>query len=340
VTAQLAICTWFVADDKANATFSPQLGKLSDAPDVQAVYWRCITVFYASSLAVNPAARHVFFSNVRPPRIDGIELAELFAHWGVEVIPLPINWRLSPDAVSAWANQFYIFEILGYLAANHLAERVMVLDNDVIWLKPADAMCAAMDAAGGTLTYLLDDHPEAQDGPINGLDGDGMARFVARHGGPVEARTPYCGGEIYAASQAMTERFAARATQLWPEIRDQAADAPREDGHMLSVLFALERCPIGTANGFIRRLWTTFHYHNLAPADRDLTIWHLPAEKKTGFCDLFAKVTADPGLHPSQDAARMGLTFKSYARLMGWPRRSLRKLLRDGALKVAEKLHK
>lgn len=340
MSAELAICTWFVADDKSNATYSPQLGKLSDAPDVQAVYWRCITVFYASSLAVNPTARHVFFSNVRPPRIDGIELADLFARWGVEVIELPINWRLSQSAVSAWANQFYIFEILGYLADNRLAERVMVLDNDVIWLKPAQAMCAAMDAAGGTLTYLLDDHPEAQASSINGLDGAGMARFVARHGGPQVDWLPYCGGEIYAASQAMTERFAARAEALWPEIRDQAPDAPREDGHMLSVLFALEQCPIGTANGMIRRLWTTFHYHNLSPEDRDLTIWHLPAEKKTGFCDLFAKVTADPALHPARDAARMGLGFQSYARLMGWPRRSLPKLVRDGGLKVLERLRK
>ena len=337
--AGTAICTWFVSDDASNATYSPQLGQNSDAPEVQQAYWRCIAVFYASSLTVNPGARHVFFSNVRPPTVGGIDLERLFARWGVEVVALPITWRLSSDDVSAWANQFYIFEILQYLAANPVAERVLVLDNDVIWLRPVTAMARAIDQHGA-LTYLLDDRDYSGDSMINGLSGKGMARFVARHGGPVEAATPYCGGEIYAATQGLTVRFAERARALWPEVSVQAADAPREDGHMLSVLYALEHVEIGTAKGFIRRLWTTFHFHNLAPEDRGLTIWHLPAEKKTGFADLFAQVTANPSLHPARDGAGMGLTFANYAKVMGYPRRGLVKLVRDLSLKIIEKLRK
>lgn len=337
--AGTAICTWFVSDDASNATFSPQLGKNSDAPEVQQAYWRCIAVFYASSIAVNPGARHVFFSNVRPPSVGGVDLAALFARWGVEVVMLPITWRLSSAAVSAWANQFYVFEILQHISANPIGERVLVLDNDVIWLRPVTEMAQAIDRHGA-LTYLLDDADYTGASMINGLSGEGMARFVARHGGPVEAATPYCGGEIYAATQALTRRFAERAKALWPDVSSQAADAPREDGHMLSVLYALERVKIGTARGFIRRLWTTFHFHNLAPGDRDLTIWHLPAEKKTGFADLFAQVTANPALHPGRDGAAMGLTYANYARVMGYPRRGAVKLVRDLSLKIIEKLRK
>lgn len=337
MTSGTAICTWFVADDASNATYSPQIGKNSDAPEVQAIYWRCITVFYASSIAVNPAARHMFFSNVRPPVIDGLDLGDLFTGWGVEVVRLPINWRLPSGAVWAWANQFYIFEILQHLAQNPVAERILVLDNDVVWLRPVTAMAAAIDQHGA-LTYLLDDRVYAADTPINGLTGEGMARYVARHGGPQEAATPYCGGEIYAATQAMTVRFAQRARVLWPEIQVQADDAPREDGHMLSVLYALEGVAIGTAKGFIRRLWTTFHFNNLGPYDPDLTLWHLPAEKKTGFADLFRQVTANPVLHPARYGAAMGLTPANYARVMGWPRRRPVKFVRDLWLKLAEKL--
>ncbi|MEO7247732.1 MAG: hypothetical protein ABIW31_04705 [Novosphingobium sp.] len=337
--AGTAICTWFVADDASNATYSPQLGKNSDAPEVQQAYWRCIAVFYASSIAVNPAARPIFFSNVRPPTVSGIDLAALFARWGVEVVALPITWRLSSEAVSAWANQFYIFEILQHLAANPVAKRVLVLDNDVIWLRPVTAMAEAIDRHGA-LTYLLDDRDYTGDSVINGLSGEGMARFVARHGGPIEPATPYCGGEIYAATQALTVRFAERARALWPDVSSQAADAPREDGHMLSVLYALEHVEIGTAKGFIRRLWTTFHFHNLAANDRDLTLWHLPAEKKTGFADLFAQVTANAAFHPARDGVAMGLTFANYAKIMGYPRRGPVKLLRDLSLKVIEKLRK
>lgn len=337
--AGTAICTWFVSDDASNATYSPQLGKNSDAPEVQQAYWRCIAVFYASSIAVNPCARHMFFSNVRPPSVGGIDLEALFARWGVEVRRLPITWRLSSEAVSAWANQFYVFEILQHLAANPIAERVLVLDNDVIWLRPVTAMAEAIDRHGA-LTYLLDDADYTGTSMINGLSGEGMARFVARHGGPVADAIPYCGGEIYAATQGMTLRFAERAKALWPDVSSQAPDAPREDGHMLSVLYALERVEIDTAKGYIRRLWTTFHFHNLLPADRELTIWHLPAEKKTGFADLFAQITANPALHPAHDAAAMGLTYANYAHVMGYPRRGPVKLVRDLSLKVIEKLRK
>lgn len=332
-----AICTWFVVDEKHNATYSPQLGQSSDAPEVQRAYWRCIAVFYASSLAVNPTARHLFYSNVRPPTIDGIDMAELFAEWGVECVLLPISWRIPAGKVHAWANQFYIFEILDHLAANKMADRFMLLDNDVIWLKPVARIEPEIDRHGA-LTYLLDDAVYGPDKTINGLSARGMARFVASHGGRAEEVVPYCGGEFYAATCEATARLAARARELWPEIAEQVPDAPREDGHMFSVLYAIEGTEIGTANGIIRRLWTTFHYHNLSPADDQLTIWHLPAEKKTGFADLFKQLVARPGLHPSRDAARMGLTTANYARLMGWPRRRPVKLVRDLWLKIREKL--
>lgn len=338
MSAGTAICTWFVADDSSNATYSPQLGMLSDVPEVQHTYWRCITVFFASSLAVNPDARHMFFSNVKPPRIDGTDLNDLFESWGIEVVRLPITWRLSPDKVSAWANQFYIFEILHHFALNPVVERVLVLDNDCIWLKSVAEMEAEIDSHGA-LTYLLDDHPYRPDTPINGLTQEGMERFIARHGAPGTS-VPYCGGEFFAARIERAARMAQRMQVLWPEIAEQAPDAPTEDGHMFSVLYALEGIAIGTANRFIRRLWTTFHFSNLSARDDGLTIWHLPAEKKTGFAALYKRLMANPALHPSRDAAAMGLTFANYARAMGWPRRRPVKLVRDLSLKLAEKLRK
>ena len=69
----------------------------------------------------------------------------------------------------------------------------------------------------------------------------------------------------------------------------------------------------------LRRMRTTFRHHNLDAGDE--LLWHLPAEKKTGFGDLFAQVTAPPCLNPRHDAEAMGLSFPNYARTMGWPRR-------------------
>jgi len=87
-------------------------------------------------------------------------------------------------------------------------------------------------------------------------------------------------------------------------------------------------------------MWTAFRMNNLATSDKELTIWHLPVEKRTGFADLFRQVIADPDLRPASDAHAMGLTFANYQRLMGWPRRNPRKLAQDLRLKIAERLHR
>lgn len=337
MSADTAICTWFVADDPRDATFFPQVGGRSDAPAVQAVYWRCAVAFFASSLALNPDARHVFLTNTRVPCVDGTDIARLFADWGVEVVTLPITYRLPPQSVGAFGNQFYIFDVIDHFAANPPARRAIVLDSDCLWVKPVAEMAWAIDAHGA-LTYEMGLVEYAADQPINGVTRQQMARFLGSVGGPAVDALPYHGGEIYAATQSTTERISARAKELWPLVAAQGDDAPREEAHFLSVLYALEGIAPGTANRFIRRMWTTFKHNNLMPSDAGLALWHLPAEKKTGFADLFARIVAEPGLHPSRDAVRMGLTMADYRRYMGWPRRRPAKLVRDLGQKVLQKV--
>jgi hypothetical protein len=334
-----AICTWFVADDADSATFFPQVGARSDAPETQAIYWRCTVGFFASSLAVNPAARHLFFTNTRIPVIDGIDLAALFARWGVEVIVLPITFRLPTGTVGSWGNQFYIFDILDWFVGKAPAERLIVLDSDCLWLRPVKALADAIDVHAA-LTYELGDDEHPLGDPINGLSREQMAQFLAAHGGPKRSATPYFGGEIFAANLAATRRIAARARSLWPAVITQTPHAPKEEAHLLSIIYAAEGIAAGTANRFIRRMWTTFHHHNLAASDLDLAIWHLPAEKKTGFADLFARISAKPEIDPRTDGMQLGLTVPAYSRDMGWPRRRPWKLMRDLALKLAEKLRR
>ncbi|MGH6785380.1 MAG: hypothetical protein ACREBO_01000 [Novosphingobium sp.] len=324
MAAKTAIATWFVADSAADATFFPQVAHRSDAPAAQAIYWRCAAVFFASSRAQNPDARHLFYTNAPLPIVDGLDLAEWFERSGIEVVTLPITYRLPRGSVGSWGNQFYIFDVLDHAAAAPPAEQLIVLDSDCLWRRPVAAMAVAIDQHGA-LTYELGpaEHPAGE--AINGLSRAGLARFVARHGGPPRASTPYCGGEIYAARAEVTARIAARARALWPEVLAQGEDAPREEAHLLSAIYAIEGLAIGTANPFIRRMWTTFRRNNLAASDEALTVWHLPAEKRTGLADLFARLAADRPLG-------------ELARAVGHPRRSPHKFVRDLSLKLREKL--
>lgn len=331
----LAICTWFVADTTSNATFFPQVVGRSDAPEVQAVYWRCVVCFYATSLHVNSGRRHIFFTNAPLPHLDGLNIALLFQDWGVEVVTLPIEHRLPAGTVSHWGNQFYIFDILDHLAVQGDAEHYIVLDSDCVWVDAADALDTAI-ARHGVLTYTLgaDEHPIEQE--INGLTRHGMARFLGRLGGPVLDMTPYYGGEIFAGTLAEIRRIVDAKPALWQRVLAQEADAPREEAHLLSILYALLAYSSDTANPFIRRIWTNFLRRNVHADDEALTIWHLPREKKNGFRDLF-RIIADQ-VRLGAKPVDMPLTRALYRRMMGVPRRSPLKFIRDLNDKILEKL--
>lgn len=50
------------------------------------------------------------------PVVDGVDAAKAVDQWRVRVVNLPINYRLPRGRVKAWGNQFYIFDIIKYLA--------------------------------------------------------------------------------------------------------------------------------------------------------------------------------------------------------------------------------
>ncbi len=332
-----AICTWFVGDDAGEATFSPQINIRSDAPEAQAIYWRCTVCFFASSIVANPGRRHMFFTNVAIPSVDGIDVEAILRRWGVEIVRLPITYRLPKGAVQSWGSQFYTFDVLDHLARNGTADRYVILDSDCLWMRPIDEIEVLIDQKG-TVSYEIGFDEHAEDEEINGVSRAGMARFLATLRADAPATLPYLGGEFFAATQAEVRNLSERLVTVWPKILAMVPDAPREDGHMLSVLFALGGYEVGTANRFIRRMWTTFHHHNLRPSDANLTIWHVPAEKKMGFGELFAHISRWGDAIPQPDKLGFGPTI--YRRTMGYPKRRPAKLVRDLWIKLREKIRR
>ena len=327
------IATWFVADDVSTATFFPQVERRSDSLEAQRLYWRCVVCFYASSLAVNPDLRHVFFTTAEVPVVDGLDIAAVLGRWGVEVVNLPITRRLPIGSVESWGNQFYVLDVIEHWAEHELDQSLILLDSDCIWIKSAAAMVVAI-ADEGALTYKLD-YPVGYN--INGISTSEMATFVGNHSDTRCEVAPYYGGEIFAASSLMVNRIAEQARRLWPAVLAQTADSPREEAHLLSVIYSIEQLQPGTANAFIRRMWTAFKYRNIQSSDFQLTIWHLPAEKNTGFCDLFAHIARNSEYDPRIDTQKLGLNLSTYCKMFGIPRRSGRKFTRDLARKLRTK---
>jgi hypothetical protein len=332
----ISIGTWFVADVKENETAFPQVGGHSSSHAFQDVYWRCVACFYVTSVANNPDARHVFYTNTSIRSVDGFDMQALFDRLGVEVIQLPITYRLPRDKASSWGNQFYILDIIKHIAGHPSTDKFIVLDSDCIWNASADNLSRALDQFG-CVVYTLGSEEFELHSVINGITRQQMGAALdawqnAKGQRGSADHVEYDGGELFAATAAECQRLAAMIDDLWqwqlaqPNIRGFL-----EEAHFLSILYAARGYQNFTANPYIKRMWTTFQFNNLVKEDLKLDIWHLPAEKKSGFRAAFRQL-ADGKL--PNDPSGLSAYF---ARAMGIPRRSAGKFVADASRKVNEK---
>jgi hypothetical protein len=179
-------------------------------------------------------------------------------------------------------------------------------------------------------------HWDISNETINGLSRQGMARFLVKLGGDHQGSLLYCGGEIFAATQGEVNKLGEQVDHVWPRVLADDDDAPKEEAHLLSILYALNQYAIGTANAFIKRMWTTFKHNNVSTSDVDLAIWHLPSEKKSGFHRLFSKLKV--GGEDYRDLVALGFNSDGYKSTMGIPRRNPAKWVRDFTSKAREHL--
>jgi hypothetical protein len=61
-----------------------------------------------------------------------------------------------------------------------------------------------------------------------------------------------------------------------------------EEAHLLSYVYHVLGYKNGSANKYVKRIWTNRTvYSNVNGYENDLMLWHLPAEKKRGFVEVF-----------------------------------------------------
>ncbi len=325
------IATWFVADQPGQETSFPQMNQLSSLASFQRVYWRCIAVFFASSVRVNPGRRHMLFTNTTVPT----DIAGLLEEWGVETVTLPFQRRPPKGYHGSFGNQFYIFDILDHAAGWAQAARLIVLDSDCVWVRPVDSMEDSIDQ-DGVLTYRLA-YDESR--PVNGASRQDMKAIAEAVWGRALPHAPdYCGGEIFAARTTALPGLMRSFEALWRANQERwRAGQPKlnEEAHFLSLMYLEGGHPSANANRFIRRIWTNFRSRNSTADDTALTIWHLPSEKKTGLSDLYHEVVR-------RDSAFWLVAMdERYVRLLsraiGIPSRSPTKFARDLGLKLWER---
>lgn len=284
------ICTWFYAESEGEESYYPQVGGVSSSCKFHAIYLRCAIVFFASSLRQNPTAKHVLFTNLTVfPKIDGVDINALLSRWRVDVVSLPLT-HLTPEGYhTAWRNQFYIFDILHYLAQRcGDIEQYYVLDSDCVWIKPVTTIQPALHKYS-LLTYDLS-------GCRSKPNAEGLKSLYAKLGHPPHSDdVMYYGGECFVANGQALKQVYQAFPAVWKVCLDRFTTGHSyflEEAYTLSYLYHQLGYQGGTANTYIKRMWTAGKYvkKNVIDTDYNLTIWHLPDEKKAGLRELFYQV--------------------------------------------------
>jgi hypothetical protein len=333
------ISTWIVLDSPEDETEFPSAGTRSSTRSFQWIYWRCIVVFFASSIKQNPAAHHVLFCNRPFDKIEEQDTLALLRQWNIELIHIPITYRMPRGSVSKFGNVFYELDILKF-AAEQDWPGIILTDNDCVWVKSAEPIAALLEKEP-ILGYTL--QPEDQkayqgDVLINGMSRKKMRALIQDVGGlALDRDVHFYGGEFLAASKSGCQTLVSYFDRLWSKTVQESreVDSIKTEEHFLTILYEAEKARPHAANPFIRRLWTHFQDFNVKPSDLDLSIWHVPAEKQFGFKSLYAEIVRAPEQFWSLSSESAVMLIRLH---LGIPRRSSSKYVQDITRKIVGKI--
>ena len=317
------IATWFYRESADEASFYPQMGQRGDSALVHSVYMQIQVPFFRTFRHYNPAARLLFFTNLRREALPRF-LLDLFDELKVETVTLPYTRRPPKGWYGAWQNQFYLYDILGWMDGRMEADdALLVCDADCLCRTPLDTLFDEIRRRGSALYEFITDRSAT----INGITLPEMEAFYADcYGIPPHSPLAYYGGEFIGLRGDSVRRMNKAYPELWAfNLTRAGRGEPKlnEEAHVLSVLAERLGLRNAVANRYVKRMWTSPQFNNVRPEDERLAVWHLPYEKKRGLYHLFRYLQKRKGLG---DEVRFWHRVKE---LTGVPVVSLRKRLRD-----------
>ena len=287
------IATWIYLDSKKEQSHYYQTGSKSHVSSFQKLYWRCVVLFYETSLRYNASCEHILFSNTdRFPIVDGLDVRQWLEQNNIRVIVLDNQYVMPKGYYHSWQNQFYEFSIIEYMAKElEASDKFLLLDSDIVFSKSIAPMFERTFDLAQTLVFVYP--PYGEDVPINGLSRREMKVLFEEFSQTELSEIPwYCGGEILFA----TGKFLKKVAEEFPTIYRKLLDKNEkgltkfnEEAHTLTYFYYKYACEIGALNDCTKQMWTNPHvFRNIDPTDINFPLWHLPAEKKRGLKKLYA----------------------------------------------------
>jgi hypothetical protein len=137
------IATQCIDEDKEDSNVLYHQVKGFSAEQRRMAYWKCLVVFFISSLRFNKNAQHILYTNdLRDVICDGLDLKKFLQEHGVEILTHKFQYFKPPNGYStAFKNAFYKLDIIKKLGEQRNTNiDCLLLDADCIWVNNADAL--------------------------------------------------------------------------------------------------------------------------------------------------------------------------------------------------------
>ncbi len=264
------------------------------------IYWRLVYVYFAISVRNNPHFHHIFFTNDQDDFVlEGFNFSEEVRKLGVEIRFLPFTQFYIPAGHSKlFKNAYYKFEVFRELASEQIPS--VYTDIDCIWVRHWQNLTDLLDE----YDILIYDVYERSDKPhikhpnntsmkemgdvFRSIDSDYPSEFPIWYGGEFLGAKP----EIY-------NRITHKIEQVYRQILGSDKESfllPNGesmldgDEYLSTYVYNYFDWKVFHVNSHIRRVWTQYNYKTTRPSDMDLCLWHLPAEKLSGFPLVFKRL--------------------------------------------------
>jgi hypothetical protein len=286
------LATWICLDDENNASYFPSTKGLSSDLKIQTIYWKCLLSSMYTARYFNPNIRLVVFSNAENlPIIGGVDFENIFQILNIEFHKTAFKFQTPEGYYGQWRNQFYEFSIFDYIANSNQFDsndNFCLIDSDCVLTKSLDSLFMQV-ASLGVINYNYEYHENYK---INGLSRLDMKSVFERLANEHLEKIPnYYAGEFFAARVEKIQSINNEFQSIWPKLLDfhqKRELVLNEEAHVLSYIFFKLGFENEVGNSYIKRLWTDpTTFRNICKEDELLAIWHLPAEKRTGFNTFF-----------------------------------------------------
>jgi hypothetical protein len=290
------IATWMYSPPATDSSLHHQVGANIGTQKVRNYYWRSTIVLLASATLYHPDSPRILLVNEMPPfEIDGFEITPILKRFGIQIKKLSHITRPPTGYHGAWNTQFIVLDALQELASiADSSQPVILLDSDCVFIRSIPDSILERVNTFGILRYDLGNSDDTKE---NGLSNKDLASLAAEYEPPLEREViRYAGGEFFCGRADLLDQVITIGRKAYHEsLRRHTEGLPKfnEEAHLLSYVYEVLGSPDASANDVIKRIWTDRGcFSNVDGSESGLTIWHLPAEKKSGIINAFRAIAS------------------------------------------------